>query len=310
MRLAGLALLLAFVLPAAAVAQDEDDPFYLGIEKLEAGDPAAALPLFDQSLRDNPGDTFVESYRARAFLALGQPDEAEVAARAFGEAATDVEQAEYRELLELIAALRETLAPLTPPEPATVEPEPAPPATPEDANASPTEPAPTTGTPRVALVVGLVGGYHLTAQGTAVRNWGLTQLRVDVPFTPFGLGLHLQAGLGIQTRAGYGYGTFPFEIGATWRIGAHPVVVPYIDAYGVVRYADDALSETGVLIPRTGPTVHGGGGGGGGVEFVLTPQRPVSLRVGPEVHVGGAGAFLFEAGLAVRLALLHIKGQN
>jgi hypothetical protein len=131
-----------------------------------------------------------------------------------------------------------------------------------------------------------------------------------VNLSPFGLGLHLQGGLSAQARGGYGYGFLPFEAGATWRIGRHVVAIPYVDAYFIVRYADDARSASGELLPGGGPLVSVGGGGGGGVEIVLTPRRAVSLRVAPEVHVGWAGEFVLHAGIGVRLGFGGISQEG
>ncbi len=153
----------------------------------------------------------------------------------------------------------------------------------------------------LALVVGFLGAYSLTAGPSPARHWGTTQLRLDVPLAPFGLGIHLQLGLSMQAANGYAYGYLPIEIGVVWRIGDHPRLAPYVDGFAIVRYADDTKSASGAEIPGASPRIAVGGGVGGGVEIDLTPRLPVALRVAPEVHVGGAGGFLLHAGVGLRI---------
>lgn len=376
MRALGLAVALLLVPILAAAQAIEEDLLLAGAALLADGDAEGALELLDRALETDPDPYLIQGYRARALVELGRADEAEEAAHSFGDGASPAEQAEYRELLEQIEALRreqrtteeeaarqlelaeQDLADgnyeraaasaasalrLHPglheamvvralaleglgktqdaagllrayrdlrgslPLDERVEPalarleEPAEPPEDPSEEVGPLAAEPTEAFQGPRLVVGLLGGFEQTVGGPPARSWATAQLRVDVVLSRFGLGLHLQGGIAAQARGGYAYGFFPFEAGATWRIGRHPVAVPYVDAFFMVRYADDARSASGEVLPGIAPTLDVGAGGGGGVEFVLTPRRAVSLRVAPEIHVGAVGAFVFHAGVAVRV---------
>ena len=99
--------------PRAAWAQDEVDPaaedaFFTGIALLEAGDAAGAVAKFDQALRIQRDLRRVLFYRARAWVRLGDIDEARADADAYG--AADLPPTEQAQLAELRAEIEERAA--------------------------------------------------------------------------------------------------------------------------------------------------------------------------------------------------------